>query len=116
MPAPRQDLSGYRRISPPVEIVTTARGREVFADAADIFDRLAVLAGSPVEIQQVNQGQFAMSPAAIGALNAILRQPGGLRLFHRAAAAAGVPYSGKNTRWRWAYFCRYLDADWRLAA
>jgi len=110
------DFLGYRRLNPPVEIVTPERGREVYADAADLLERLDVLAAGETPVLQITQSAQHADSDAVGALNALLRQPGGLHLFRRAARAAGVPYSAKNTRWQVEFLFKYLGFTWHRSA
>ena len=111
-PAP---VSDFARLLVPVVLVTSERGREVFASTYRLFDRLDELstAGRDAEIMAVWHGdRHCLTPEGVRTLNTFLRA-GGLALFSRATRRAAGPQRGRHTRWSWRYLIEeYLGLDW----
>lgn len=102
----------YNRLSKPVVLVTKGRGREVFDDSAALFRRLEELPAHKETILSVQQGDRALVPDSVAALETLVWLQGFTPLW-RAGVRAGAPFNRPYTRFCWAFLGDYLGLEWR---
>lgn len=129
MPSPAPaPVSDFARFLVPVVLVTSERGREVYASSYQLFDRLEAIAKhkdvmpwrgdevvkqiTPTEIMAVWHGDETLSPESLRTFNYFLRS-GGLALFQRSLKGRKGPERARHTKWAWRYLVEeYLDLRW----
>lgn len=120
IPADGCTIGGFSRFLQPVELVTAARGLEVFYDARSLFERLEAIgrelraSGGDGKIQAIWQGNEHVSEAGVAALEAMLATVG-LATFNRASKGQRGGARAIGTKYQWYFLSEYLGWDWESA-
>lgn len=118
VPAAPSTAGGYSRLLVPAVLVTTARGREVYADTRRLFERLEALAveirKSGPQIQAIWHGQEHVTEAGVAALETMLATVG-LEAFNRASKGQRGAARALGTKYQWYFLSEYLGWEWERA-